>query len=86
MPSQAFVHCHVSFHCDDISDEPWLREMVAQHGFHITDLSYRLNREANLFEYKFAMWSSRREASRTLAGALLALPAVVNFRIAPSRD
>src|SRR2546423_15096815 len=25
MPSQSFVHCHVSFHSDHVSDEDWLR-------------------------------------------------------------
>jgi len=86
MPVQAFVHCHVSFRSDDVSDEQWLRSIVAEQGFRITDLSYRLDRDTKRFEYKFAMWSSKAQASRGLAEALLSLPAVVEFRISPSRD
>src|SRR3984893_5688301 len=74
LPSQSFLHCHLSFRCDQISDEDWLRKLVAEHGFFITDLSYRLDRRTDSFEYKFVMWSVHRNASHNLARALLALP------------
>jgi putative Mg2+ transporter-C (MgtC) family protein len=86
MPAQSFVHCHLSFRRDEISDEAWLRKLVAEHRFTITDLSYRLDCDAQRFEYKFAMWSVDPFASRNLARTLLALPKVVDFRISPSRD
>jgi putative Mg2+ transporter-C (MgtC) family protein len=86
MPSQSFVHCHLSFRRDEISDEAWLRKLVAEHRFTITDLSYRLDCTAERFEYKFVMWSIDPLASRNLARTLLALPKVVDFRISPSRD
>jgi len=86
MPSQAFVHCHISFRRDKISDEEWLRKLVAAHGFSITDLTYRLDSRTASFEYKFVMWSVNPRASRDLASALLELPQVVDFRISPSRD
>ena len=86
LPSQSFLHCHLSFRCDQISDEDWLRKLVAEHGFSITDLSYRLDRRTDSFEYKFVMWSVHRNASHNLARALLALPNVAAFRMSPSRD
>jgi putative Mg2+ transporter-C (MgtC) family protein len=86
LPSQSFLHCHLSFRCDQISDEDWLRKLVAEHGFSITDLSYRLDRRTDSFEYKFVMWSVHRNASRNLARALLTLPNVAAFRMSPSRD
>lgn len=86
MPSQSFVHCHLSFRRDQVSDEDWLRKLVAEHGFSITDLSYRLDSKLERFEYKFVMWSSDRAASHNLARTLLALPKVIDFRISPSRD
>jgi putative Mg2+ transporter-C (MgtC) family protein len=86
MPAQSFVHCHLSFNRDQISDEDWLRKLVAEHGYTITDLSYRLDCKAGRFEYKFVMWSVDPDAGRNLVRTLLALPKVVDFRISPSRD
>jgi putative Mg2+ transporter-C (MgtC) family protein len=86
MPAQSFVHCNLSFRRDEISDEDWLRKLVAEHGFSITELSYRLEGKAGRFEYKFVMWSVDSHASRNLSRTLLTLPNVVDFRISPSRD
>jgi putative Mg2+ transporter-C (MgtC) family protein len=86
MPSQSFVHCNVAFRRDQISDEGWLRKLVADHGFSITDLSYRLDSKTERFEYKFVMWSADPDACRNITRTLLALPTVVDFKISPSRD
>jgi putative Mg2+ transporter-C (MgtC) family protein len=86
MPSQSFVRCHLSFRRDEISDEAWLRKLVTDHRFTITELSYRLDCTAQRFEYKFVMWSIDPFASRNLSRTLLALPKVVDFKISPSRD
>ena len=86
MPSQSFVHCNVAFRRDQISDEGWLRKLVADHGFSITDLSYRLDSKTERFEYKFVMWSADPDACRNITRTLLARPTVVDFRISPSRD
>jgi putative Mg2+ transporter-C (MgtC) family protein len=86
MHSQAFVHCHLSFRREQISDEGWLRKLVTEHGFSITDLSYRLDGRNETFEYKFVMWSADPGASGHLAHTLLAMSKVVDFRISPSRD
>ena len=84
--SQSFVHCHLSFRRDQISDENWLRKLVAEHRFSITDLSYKKNSKTESFEYKFVMWSADPDACGNLARTLLALPQIVAFRISPSRD
>jgi putative Mg2+ transporter-C (MgtC) family protein len=86
MPSQSFVHCRLSFRRDEISDEAWLRKLVTEHRFTITELSYRLDCTAERFEYRFVMWSIDPLASRNLSRTLLGLPKVVDFKISPSRD
>jgi putative Mg2+ transporter-C (MgtC) family protein len=63
-----------------------LRKLVANHGFSITDLSYRLDRKTASFEYKFVMWSADPNACGNLARSGLALPNVMDFKISPSRD
>jgi putative Mg2+ transporter-C (MgtC) family protein len=86
LPSQSFVHCHLSFRRDQLGDEVWLRKLVAEHGFSITDLSYRLDSRTASFEYKFVMWSADPHSCGNLAQTLLGLPNVTDFRISPSRD
>jgi putative Mg2+ transporter-C (MgtC) family protein len=86
LPSQTFVHCHLSFHRDQLGDEVWLRRLVAEHGFSITDLSYRLDSKTEAFEYKFVMWTADAHACGNLAQTLLALPNITDFKISPSRD
>ena len=86
LPVQYLLHGHLSFHRDRIRDEDWLHELLRSHGFTITELSYRLNGESEVFEYRFVMWSSDRQAARKLGSSLLAQPEVVDFRISPSRE
>jgi putative Mg2+ transporter-C (MgtC) family protein len=86
LPSQSFVHCHLSFRRGQLGDEVWLRKLVAEHGFSITDLSYRLDSRTESFEYKFVMWSADPRACGNLTQTLLALPNVTDFKISPSRD
>jgi hypothetical protein len=80
------VHCQVAFHRHERRDETWLRAFVKEHGFAITDLSYRLDGTANLFEYQIVMWSLDKDAVPRLGRALLEDGAVSDFTISPSRD
>jgi putative Mg2+ transporter-C (MgtC) family protein len=83
---QLHVHCHVAFRRHERRDEAWLRAFVKQHGFAITDLSYRLDGRADLFEYQIVMWSVDKDAVPSLGRALLEDEAVSGFTISPSRD
>jgi putative Mg2+ transporter-C (MgtC) family protein len=83
---QSFVHCWVACKRDRILDEDWLQQRVRQCGFVITELSYRLDGRGQLFEYRAVMWSANPNGAPGLKKSLLAEPAVVDFRISPSRD
>jgi putative Mg2+ transporter-C (MgtC) family protein len=83
---QLYVHCHVAFQRHERRDEAWLRAFVKEHGFAITDLSYRLDGAANVFEYQMVMWSLDKDAVPALGRALLEDEAVSDFTISPSRD
>ena len=54
--------------------------------FGLRDLSYRLRQDRQLLEYRMVIWSNDPERVGALEQRLLALPEVVHFRIAPSRD
>ena len=83
---QLYVHCHVAFRRQQGRDEVWLRTFVRDHGFAITDLSYRLDGSADLLEYQIVMWSRDKDAVANLGRALLEDEAVSGFEISPSRD
>ena len=83
---QLYVHCRVAFRRRQRRDEAWLRAFVRDHGFAITDLSYRLDGSADLLEYQIVMWSRDKDAVANLGRALLEDEAVSGFEISPSRD
>lgn len=83
---QLYVHCHVAFRPQERRDEAWLRAFVKQHGFAVTELSYRLDSRADLFEYQIVMWSIDKDAAPSLARALLEDEAVSDYSVSPSRD
>ncbi len=83
---QLYVHCRVAFRRHELHDEAWLRAFVKQHGFVITELSYRLDGRADLFEYRIVMWSADPDGVASLGRALLEDEAVSDFTISPSRD
>ncbi len=63
-----------------------MRAFVKQHGFVITELSYRRDGRADLFEYKMVMWSVNPGALASLGRALLEDAALSDFTISPIRD
>ena len=86
LPSQSYVHCHISFPRDRTMDEADLRKMIEKLGFHVTEMSYKLNAEAAIFQYRMVLWSADLLAPARLCTSLQALPSVAEFRISPSRD
>jgi putative Mg2+ transporter-C (MgtC) family protein len=66
--------------------EAELRALIAEHGFTIGGLSYRLISEGRFFEYRMVIRTLRADNARRLAETLGLLPAVVAFRIAPTGD
>jgi putative Mg2+ transporter-C (MgtC) family protein len=83
---QLYVHCRVAFRRHERRDEPWLHAFVKDHGFAITDFSYRLDGSADLLEYQIVMWSRDKDAVASLGRALLEDEGVCDFAISPSRD
>lgn len=86
MPSQFYAHHTVSFARDATIPEPELRALIAQHGFTIANLSYRLNGNGKIFEYRMTIRSLRRDNARRLAETLNKMQSVLEFRISPTGD
>ena len=86
LPVQSFVHFEVGFERAHAMDEDRFRELIRSHGFEMRDLSYRLQGQPQLLEYRTIIWSNQPGRIKALEQSLLAQPQIVHFRIAPSRD
>jgi putative Mg2+ transporter-C (MgtC) family protein len=66
--------------------EAELRRVVAQHGFSIANLNYRLTNEGKHFEYRMVMRTLDQDNMRSLSETLNGLQSVLEYRIAPTGD
>jgi putative Mg2+ transporter-C (MgtC) family protein len=86
MPTELYSNFTVRFVRDAVMPEPALRELVARHGFSVANLNYRLLGEDGKFEYRMVMRTLKSDNVRSLAEALNADRAVVEYRISPASD
>jgi putative Mg2+ transporter-C (MgtC) family protein len=86
MPAQFYAHFMVRFQRNGAMPEAELRRVVAQHGFSIANLNYRLTNEGKHFEYRMVMRTLDQDNMRTLSETLNGLQSVLEYRIAPTGD
>ena len=86
IPVEFYANFTVRFARDATMPEPELRQLVAQHGFSVYNLTYRLAADGREFEYRMVLRAVGSDASRTLSDALKASPKVIEYRIAPASD
>ena len=86
IPSQFYAHFVVRFAREATLPETELRRLVAEHGFTIANLNYRLNSEEGFFEYRMVIRTDRADNARTLTETLSRLDSVKEFRISPTGD
>ena len=86
MPTELYANFTVRFAREAVMAESALRTLVARHGFSVANLNYRLLGEGGQFEYRMVMRTLKSDNVRSLAEALNAEPAVVEYRISPASD
>ncbi len=84
IPTQYYAHLIVRFTPGGALAEPEMRQMMAEHGFSLSSLCYRLDRDADFFEYKMVIRGRRRGNAKQLADSLSKLPSIKEFRILPT--
>ncbi len=77
MPVQFYASFYVRFARERV---------VAEHGFTIANLSYRLDTDSGYFEYRMVVRTAAADNARALAETLNAHDAVLEFRLAPTGD
>ena len=76
----------IRFSVSQAMEEPALRKLVADHGFSVANLSYRLDRGADFYEYRMIIRTIEMENQSRLSAMLSQLDSVLEFRIAPTGD
>lgn len=86
MPTELYANFMVRFARDAVMPEPALRELVARHGFSVSNLNYRVVGEGRQFEYRMVMRTLKAGNMRTLSETLNVDPGVLEYRISPASD
>ena len=86
MPAQSYAQFIVRFARDAAMPERELRELVVGVGFDVANLNYRLTDDGRHYEYRMMIRTLRPENLGRLSELLLRIPAVLDFRIAPTGD
>lgn len=86
IPVEFYANFTVRFAREATMPEPELRQLVAQLGFSVYNLTYRLTADGQQFEYRMVLRAVGSDASRTLSDSLKANAKVIEYRIAPASD
>lgn len=86
VPAQFYAQFMVRFAQEAVLPEAEMRDLIARHGFTIANLSYRLDRDADFFEYRMVIRTNRADNARAFSETLAQLPAVKEFRLSSTVD
>lgn len=86
MPTQSYYHFELRFARHGAMTEDAMRELIAQHGFSIANLSHRVDGEARVRRYGMVLQTRSSANASRLADTLEAMDTVLEFRIAPTGD
>ena len=71
---------------DHVIDEEEVRKLIHGHGFTIANLSSRVSKGGQQFEYRMTIKSKDRKNAEALSTYLRGRSEVVEFRITPTGD
>ena len=80
IPHHSYAQYHVSFDRNNVMAEFTVRSMLADYGFEVANMSYRIT-QTGLFEYRMDIRTTTPSRAPALAEALRELESVREFRI-----
>ena len=86
IPTWFYAHLVVRFARDQMMSEQEMRRMLADHGFSVANLNYRLDGGAGFFEYQMVIATQRSANAGKLKDTLNQLASVKEYQIAPTGD
>jgi putative Mg2+ transporter-C (MgtC) family protein len=84
IPTQFYAQNIIRFLTDKTMPEERLRAFMAEHGFSVSNMSYRLEEGGGVFEYRMMLRTLDKDRLRKLAIDLRDVDGVLEFRIAPN--
>jgi putative Mg2+ transporter-C (MgtC) family protein len=86
MPSESYAYHSIRFERTQAMSEEELRALLAEHGFTVANMSYRITRDGPCFEYRMVIRTTDPNNTAHLAASLRKLDIVREFRISPMGD
>jgi putative Mg2+ transporter-C (MgtC) family protein len=87
LPVLIYAHCSFRINCESLMTEEDLRDLMADHGFDIVNLSYTLVREeGKCFKYDMNIRTRKQEHFERLSQQLSMLESILDFRISLTGD
>ena len=86
IPSQFYAQFVVRFARDKAMPEAQMRQLLIDYGFTVANLNYRLDVEADFFEYQMVIRTIRGENVSKLTQALNKIESVKAYRVSPTGD
>jgi putative Mg2+ transporter-C (MgtC) family protein len=86
MPSQSYAHHYIRFDRNDVMPQDELMAILADHGFTVANMSYRITDDGLCFEYRMVLRTGDVHNTATLAVSLRNLKQVRTFQISPTGD
>ena len=86
IPTWFYAHLVVRFARDQMMPETEVRGMLADNGFSIANLNYRLDGVAGFFEYRMVIATHRSTNAGKLKDTLNRLESVKEYQISPTGD
>ncbi len=86
MPSQSYAHHYLRFDRDNVLPESEVRKIMAEHGFNVANMSYRITDDGQCFEYRMILRSSDPRHIAALSAYLLSQKEVKTFQLSPTGD
>ncbi|HYD96802.1 MAG TPA: MgtC/SapB family protein [Noviherbaspirillum sp.] len=86
MPSHSYAHYYIRFARFDAMSETQLRAVLAEHGFTVANMSYRITDDGDCFEYRMVLQTSDERNTSILADRLRKMQQVRTFQITPTGD
>jgi putative Mg2+ transporter-C (MgtC) family protein len=86
MPAHSYAHHMVRFGKNESMPVMQLRQLIADHGFSIANLSYYKTGDGQYLEYRMVIRTREIDNQRRLSETLSNLDKVLEFQIAPTGD
>jgi putative Mg2+ transporter-C (MgtC) family protein len=86
IPAHYYAHHMVRFPKESAMPVIQFRELIAEHGFSIANLSYRMSGEGKYLEYRMVIRTREPDNQRRLAETLSGLDTIAGFQISPTGD